>query len=85
MPAAVLLEQTALAHLYPGLAGHQVVGVLDCAPALGVGQPVVARAADAVELQQPVAKAIADGHLAGAHLAGGLVVGDDRLRAGAAR
>ena len=49
-----------------------------------VGEPVVACTRDAVELQQPVTKALADVDLPRADLPGGVVVGDERLRACAA-
>src|SRR6202044_3995346 len=51
----------------------------------GIGEPVVAGVRDAVELEQPVTEAVADLDLTRAHLAGRIVVGDERLRARAAR
>src|SRR3984957_19204133 len=80
MPATVLLQEPALGHVDAGRAGHLRVRVLDRAPALGVGEPVVAGALDPVELQQPMPKALADLDLTRADLAGGVVVCDERLR-----
>ncbi len=83
VPAAVLLQQPALRHLDSSRPGHLRVRVLDRAPTLRVSEPVVAGARDSVELQQPMPKALAELDLSRADLAGGVVVGDECLRAGA--
>ena len=65
---------------------HQRVGVLNRPVALRIFHLLfVAIAADAVELQQPVLKAVAGSDLAGPHLVGARVPGDDRLGARPAR
>jgi hypothetical protein len=52
--AAAFFEQAARRHLDPGRGGHQRVGVLHGAVALGIGEVLVLVALDAVELDQPV-------------------------------
>ncbi len=81
---ATLLQQPAFGHLDTGVGSHQRIRVLDDRISFGVLEFLVLVGADAVELQQPVIESGRGLHLAGPHLIGLPVPGDDGLRPRAA-
>src|SRR5579859_1129163 len=80
VPPAVLLQKVGVGHLDARGGRHLRVGVLHRAVAFGVDQLLVLVARHSVELQEPVAVALAGRDLAGAHIVGLAVPGDHRLR-----
>ena len=82
--APLLLIQPAIAHSNSGVAGHQVIAILNSRILRGVLPLFVAVTADAVKFHQPVIISFSRLDLAGANVAGLLVPGDNRLGAGAA-
>ena len=85
MAAAILLQQTAVAHGDLRSPGHSAVGEFNQAIALGIFKFFVLVAAHAIELQQPVAESWWSLQLAGAHLTSAGIPGNQRLGPGPPR
>ena len=79
------MQDPAFGHLDAGRPRHGVIRVFDQPVALGIFQLPVPVAGHAVELEQPMGKAVAGLDLSGANFIGLGMPGDDRLRSGAAR
>src|SRR5665213_2242986 len=79
--AAVLTQQAAGLHRYPGSLGHEMVGVFYAAVVPGCAECMVL--ADAVELEKPVLEALRDIKLPASYLLGPGIPGDHRLGTGA--
>jgi hypothetical protein len=85
MMAIIALKQTTFTHFDSAIRGHFVVGIFDAAVALRVIEFFVAIAADAVKLQDPVAKAVTRFNLTGPYFVGVRVPRDNGLCSCAAR